>query len=100
MSAAGATVIDAQGLTCHYGHGDELVRAVDRVDLVVAAGKAVSVMGPSGCGTSTLLHVLSGLSRPTAGTFHVAGETATRLCEAAWAGCAATGSASCSRRST
>jgi putative ABC transport system ATP-binding protein len=44
-----------------------LVRAVDGVDLDVAAGETVAVMGPSGCGKSTLLHLLGGLDRPSEG---------------------------------
>ncbi len=43
------------------------MRAVDGVDLDVAAGQTRAVMGPSGCGKSTLLHLLGGLDRPTAG---------------------------------
>ena len=65
MSVNGA-VIRAKGLRKGYGSGDGLVRAVDDVDLSVAAGESVAVMGPSGCGKSTLLHVLGGLDRPTA----------------------------------
>ena len=41
------------------------MRAVDQVDLDVAAGETLAVMGPSGCGKSTLLHLLGGLDRPT-----------------------------------
>jgi putative ABC transport system ATP-binding protein len=43
------------------------VRAVDGVDLDVAAGETVAIMGPSGCGKSTLLHLLGGLDRPSGG---------------------------------
>jgi ABC-type lipoprotein export system ATPase subunit len=50
-----------------YGTGEGLVRAVDGVDLEVAAGEMVAVMGPSGCGKSTLLHLLGGLDRPSDG---------------------------------
>jgi putative ABC transport system ATP-binding protein len=60
-------VLRARGLRKEYGRGSGLVRAVDRVDLDVAAGETVAVMGPSGCGKSTLLHLLGGLDRPSAG---------------------------------
>ncbi len=47
--------------------------ALSQIDLVVAAGDAVAVMGPSGSGKSTLLNVIAGLDRPTHGTVEVAG---------------------------
>jgi putative ABC transport system ATP-binding protein len=62
-----SVVLRARGLRKEYGRGSGLVRAVDGVDLDVAAGETVAVMGPSGCGKSTLLHLLGGLDRPSAG---------------------------------
>ncbi|MFI6479202.1 ABC transporter ATP-binding protein [Nonomuraea sp. NPDC050663] len=60
-------LLRARGLRREYGTGEGLVRAVDDVDLDVAAGETVAVMGPSGCGKSTLLHLLGGLDRPSGG---------------------------------
>jgi ABC-type lipoprotein export system ATPase subunit len=60
-------ILRAHGLRKEYGRGEGLVRAVDGVDLDVAAGETVAVMGPSGCGKSTLLHLLGGLDRATGG---------------------------------
>jgi len=57
------------------------VRAVDDVDLDVAAGEIVAIMGPSGCGKSTLLHLLGGLERPTSGTIELAGRRISELSE-------------------
>jgi putative ABC transport system ATP-binding protein len=54
-------------LSKRYGRGEALVRAVDDVDLEVAAGESVVVVGPSGCGKSTLLQLMGGLDLPTAG---------------------------------
>jgi ABC-type lipoprotein export system ATPase subunit len=68
-----AVVLRARGLRKHYGHGQGLVRAVDGVDLDVAAGESVAVMGPSGCGKSTLLHLLGGLDRPSSGEVWLGG---------------------------
>ena len=57
------------------------MRAVDDVDLDVAAGEIVAIMGPSGCGKSTLLHLLGGLERPTSGTIELAGRRISELSE-------------------
>jgi putative ABC transport system ATP-binding protein len=65
--AVSTSLLSARGLRKQYGTGDGLVRAVDGVDLDVAAGETVAVMGPSGCGKSTLLHLLGGLDRPSGG---------------------------------
>jgi putative ABC transport system ATP-binding protein len=55
--------------------------ALSTVDLNVAAGSAVAVMGPSGSGKSTLLNVIAGLDRPNAGTVEVAGVRLDKLSE-------------------
>ena len=49
------------------GGADAVVAAVRGVNLEVVAGSFVAVTGASGCGTSTLLHMLGGITRPTAG---------------------------------
>jgi putative ABC transport system ATP-binding protein len=67
-------VLRASGLCKTFGSGAALVRAVDGVDLDVAAGETVAIMGPSGCGKSTLLHLLGGLERPSAGAVELAGQ--------------------------
>jgi ABC-type lipoprotein export system ATPase subunit len=78
-------VLRTRGLRKHYGHGDGLVRAVDGVDLDVAAGETVAVMGPSGCGKSTLLHLLGGLDRATGGEVWLAERRIDQLPEKALA---------------
>jgi putative ABC transport system ATP-binding protein len=55
--------------------------AVDRVNLSICGGEAVTVMGPSGSGKSTLLNLIGGLDRPTKGTVTVAGQRVDRLGE-------------------
>jgi putative ABC transport system ATP-binding protein len=59
--------------------------ALEGVDLTVAAGESVAVMGPSGSGKSTLLHLVAGLDRPTAGEVEVAGAVLNKLSETALA---------------
>jgi ABC-type lipoprotein export system ATPase subunit len=78
-------LLTARGLRKEHGRGAGLVRAVDGVDLDVAAGETLAVMGPSGCGKSTLLHLLGGLDRPTAGEIRLAGEPVDQLSERALA---------------
>jgi putative ABC transport system ATP-binding protein len=68
-----------------YGQGAGLVRALDGVELDVAAGETVAVMGPSGSGKSTLLHLLGGLQRPSAGEVWLAGRRIDGLGEKALA---------------
>src|SRR5262245_64206722 len=76
-------VLRARGLEKEYGQGEGLVRALDAVELDVAAGETLAVMGPSGCGKSTLLHLLGGLERPSAGEVWLAGRSIDGLREKA-----------------
>ena len=60
--------IEAKELSKIYGSGESRVVALDQVNLEIASGDFISIMGPSGSGKSTLLHLLSGLDRPTSGS--------------------------------
>src|SRR5580704_16169861 len=80
-----APVLAARALRKDYGRGAGLVRAVDGVDLTVAAGETLAVMGPSGCGKSTLLHLLGGLDRPSAGEVWLSGQRTDAMGERALA---------------
>jgi ABC-type lipoprotein export system ATPase subunit len=66
-------VISARGLVKTFGEGRAARRVLDGADLDVAAGEVVAVLGRSGTGKSTLLHLLGGLDRAEAGTIDVAG---------------------------
>jgi putative ABC transport system ATP-binding protein len=59
--------------------GDEAVHALRGVDLHIAAGSYLSIMGPSGSGKSTLLNVLGLLDRPSAGHYLLDGRDVTGL---------------------
>jgi putative ABC transport system ATP-binding protein len=85
MSRESSPVLSARRLCKHYGAGEALVRAVDEVELEVAAGETVAVMGPSGCGKSTLLHLLGALDRPSSGELWLAGRRIDELSERALA---------------
>ena len=60
-------VFRARGLAKTYGSGEVEVRALHDVDLEIAAGEFVVLLGPSGSGKSTLLNILGGLDVPTRG---------------------------------
>ena len=66
-------IVETQNLVKVYGDGAE-VRALDGIDLGIAPGEFVTVMGPSGSGKSTLLNMVGALDRPTEGTVRVGGE--------------------------
>ncbi|MDX6653029.1 MAG: putative transport system ATP-binding protein [Solirubrobacterales bacterium] len=75
MSAgAGAAGIEVRGLGKTYGEGETAVAALGGVDLDVADGEMVAIMGPSGSGKSTLLHLLGALETPSAGSISIAGK--------------------------
>jgi ABC-type lipoprotein export system ATPase subunit len=67
-------VLDARSLTKSVGTGRAARRLLDGVDLSVAAGEVVAVLGRSGSGKSTLLHLLGGLDAADGGSVTVAGE--------------------------
>jgi putative ABC transport system ATP-binding protein len=82
MTAAG---IRTQNLRRDFAMGDQVVHALDGVDLAVNEGDFLAVMGPSGSGKSTLLYLLGGLDRPTAGEIWVGGRDIAQLDENALA---------------
>jgi len=70
-------VLAARGLVKRYGE----VRALDGVDLTVRAGDVVAIVGPSGSGKSSLLHVLSGVLPADGGEVFLGGKPITTLGE-------------------
>lgn len=74
-------LMEALELKKHYGTGENLVRALDGVDLSVDAGEFVAIVGQSGSGKSTLLHMLGGLDRLSSGKVIIGGHDLSRMKE-------------------
>lgn len=66
----GTPVLSARGLVKRYPSADGELEVLSGLDLDVWAGEMVAVVGESGTGKSTLLHLLGALDRPTFGTVH------------------------------
>ncbi len=65
------SILKTENLAKHYGEGENMVKALDKVNLEVEEGEFVAIVGTSGSGKSTLLHMLGGLDRPTNGSVFV-----------------------------
>jgi putative ABC transport system ATP-binding protein len=69
----GEPAIRCRGIEKVYGQGASAVQALRGVDLDVQAGELLMLVGPSGCGETTLISVMAGILDPTGGTCHVLG---------------------------
>lgn len=76
-----APAVSCVGLVQIYRRDETDVVALSGVDLTVRSGQSVALLGPSGSGKSSLLALLAGAVRPTAGTVHVLGQDVGRLSE-------------------
>lgn len=75
------TILEAIDLCKYYGEGESLVKAVDGINLRIAQGEFVTIVGKSGSGKSTLLHLLGGLENPTSGKVLIDGRNIASLPE-------------------
>ena len=76
-------LIALRGVTKLHRKGQETIRALDGIDLDVAEKGMVAIVGASGSGKSSLLHLIGAMDRPNSGQLHVAGQDLTTLSEAA-----------------
>ena len=67
-------LISLKGIKRHYQVGDEKVKALDGVDLIINHNEYISIMGPSGSGKSTLMNMIGCLDTPTEGVYEFEGE--------------------------
>src|SRR5215213_2262565 len=74
-------VVSAESVTKTFGEGRAARTILDRANLHVHAGEVVAILGRSGTGKSTFLHLIGGLDRPDAGTITVAGHQVTGASE-------------------
>jgi putative ABC transport system ATP-binding protein len=78
--AAPQAIVQLEELEKTYVLGQEnIVRALDGLDLRIEAGSFVAIMGPSGSGKSTLLNILGCLDRPSSGRYYLGGEDVSRM---------------------
>jgi len=75
-------IISVRDLRKIYRVGSVDVPALRGVDFSVKAGEFLSIVGPSGSGKSTLFHIIGGLTPPTSGEIHVAGQNLAALTDA------------------
>ena len=79
MTDSTAPLVIIRGLSKVYERGRQRVEVLHHVDLDIAAGDFLALMGPSGSGKSTLLNLIAGLDLPTEGALSVAGPRSDRL---------------------
>jgi putative ABC transport system ATP-binding protein len=69
-----ASLVRVRGVNKHFRRGSETVHVLESLDLDIAPGEFLALMGPSGSGKSTLLNLIGGLDRPSMGEIEVAGQ--------------------------
>jgi putative ABC transport system ATP-binding protein len=74
-------VVEIHDLSKSYRRGGQIVPVLNDIDLDIARGDFVGLMGPSGSGKSTLLNLIAGIDKPDSGTLRVGGVDITALSE-------------------
>ena len=72
-------MIHLENLCRHFEVGNQIVRALDEVDLEINKNEYVSIMGVSGSGKSTLLNILGLLDTPTSGSYVLSGVSTSKM---------------------
>ncbi|MDG2221306.1 MAG: ABC transporter ATP-binding protein [Rubripirellula sp.] len=72
-------LVELQNVSKQFTKGEQTITPLDHIDLHIAEGEFVSLMGPSGSGKSTLLNLVSGIDRPDSGSIVVNGTDISQL---------------------
>jgi putative ABC transport system ATP-binding protein len=87
MSTDGTPLVRVDGVNRTFKRGSEEIHVLSSLNLEVAPGEFLALMGPSGSGKSTLLNLIGGLDRPDAGAVEIGGDRIDQLSDrqlAAW----------------
>lgn len=68
-------LLDLKGVSLTYFSASGETKALDNINMQINSGEFVSIVGPSGCGKTTILHLISGLIKPTNGTISLSNHT-------------------------
>ena len=79
--ASTAPIVEIRDLAKAYRRGEQVIPVLVDINLDIARGDFVALMGPSGSGKSTLLNLIAGIDKPTAGTIVVYGTDIAQLSE-------------------
>jgi putative ABC transport system ATP-binding protein len=74
-----AATVELEGIVKDYGRGDARVPVLKGIDLSIAEGEFVGIVGASGSGKTTLMNILGCLDRPTRGHYRLEGQDVSRL---------------------
>ncbi len=76
-----APLIEMHGICKWYTTGEQTVKALDDVHLIIKQGEMAAILGRSGSGKSTLMNLLGCLDTPTRGTYRLAGQAVDKMTE-------------------
>ncbi|MEZ4594163.1 MAG: ATP-binding cassette domain-containing protein [Chloroflexota bacterium] len=74
-------IVKLENVTKNFTVGDDTIEVLRGIDLEIAAGELVAIVGPSGNGKSTLLNMITGIDHPTSGSVVVNGRSLPNLTE-------------------